>query len=86
MLTISRIVIAPGVIFIAIVVLANAYTYLAGTPGPELGFYLAWWFGLGVTADLIYGLGGRRQFLTRFRHLACHGGSKRTADENQPRM
>ena len=81
MLTISRIVIAPGVIFAAVLVLANAYAYLSGTPGPELGFYLAWWFGLGVTADLIYGLNGRRQFLTGFRHLASYGGRKRTADE-----
>jgi len=70
-LTISRIVLGPGVLFAAVLVLANAYSYLSGRPGPETGFYLAWWFGLGVAADLIYGLTGRRQFLTRFRHLAA---------------
>jgi hypothetical protein len=77
MQTISRIVIAPGVVLAAILALANAYSYLAGMPGPEFGFFLAWWFGLGLTADLIYGLTGRRQVLTQFRHLAAHSGRKR---------
>jgi phosphatidylglycerophosphate synthase len=76
MLTISRIVIAPAVILAAIVVLANVYSYLSAMPGPSLGFYLAWWFGLGLVADLIYGLTARRQLLTRFRHLAWYSKPK----------
>jgi hypothetical protein len=75
-ITISRIVIAPGVLLTAIVVLGNVYAYLSSRPGPEFGFYLAWWFGLGLTADLIYGVTSRRRFLARFRHLAAEGGGK----------
>jgi hypothetical protein len=81
MQTISRIVIAPGVVLAAILALANAYSYLSGMPGPEFGFFLAWWFGLGLTADLIYGLTGRREVLTQFRHLAAHSGRKRHGSE-----
>jgi ABC-type Na+ efflux pump permease subunit len=76
MLTISRIVIAPAVILAAIVVLANVYSYLSAMPPPSPGFYLAWWFGLGLVADLIYGLTARRQLLTRFRHLAWYSKPK----------
>jgi hypothetical protein len=84
MQTISRIVIAPGVVFAAILALANAYSYLSGMPGPEFWFYLPCWFGLGLTTDLIYGLAGRRQFLTQFRHLAANSGRKPPDNQTTP--
>jgi hypothetical protein len=77
-LTIARILIAPWIILAAIIVLSNVFSSISDAPG--LGFYLAWWFGLGLAADLIYGLTARRQLLTRFRHLACHGGRKRALE------
>jgi hypothetical protein len=77
MLTISRIVFAPGIIFAAIVVLGNVYAYFSGEPGPRTGFYLAWWLGLGITADLVYGLSSRRRLVSSFRDLASAGKPKR---------
>jgi len=75
-LTISRIVILPGVILGAILVLANLYSYLSDTPRPGLSFYVWWWFALGLLADAIYGLTARRQLLTRFRQLASSEARK----------
>jgi ABC-type transport system involved in multi-copper enzyme maturation permease subunit len=76
---ISRILIAPWIVLIAIIVLANVFASISGTPEPRPAFYVAWWLGLGLATDLIYGLSARRQLLTRFRHLACHGARKRDA-------
>jgi ABC-type Na+ efflux pump permease subunit len=78
--SITRIVIAPALVFGAVAVLRNAYSYLGGTPQPGPGFYLVWWFGLGLVADLSYGLGARRHLLTNFRQLASHGPSKRAVE------
>jgi ABC-type Na+ efflux pump permease subunit len=74
--SISRIVLAPAIVFGAIAVLMNLYAYVSGVPGPRAGFYLAWWLALGFAVDLIYGLSSRKRLLTHFRDLACHGKPK----------
>jgi hypothetical protein len=76
MLTVSRVVFAPGIVFAAILVLVTVYSDFSRIPGPGPLFALAWWLGLGLTADLIYGLSAKKQVLTRFRYLACHGREK----------
>jgi ABC-type Na+ efflux pump permease subunit len=68
--TISRIVIAPALVFGAVVVLVNLYSYLSQTPAPKFEFYMACWIGLSLATDLAYGLTARRQLLTCFRLLA----------------
>jgi ABC-type Na+ efflux pump permease subunit len=75
--SISRIIIAPAVVFGAIVVLGNLYSYFSGSPPPATSFYLLWWLGLGLATDLIYGLGARRRLLSGFRNLACSESSLR---------
>jgi hypothetical protein len=75
--TISRIVIAPGIVFAAILVLANLYSYFSGTGNQNLGFYVVWWLGLGLAVDLIYGLAAWRQLNMRFRNLAVASSVKR---------
>jgi hypothetical protein len=80
--TISRIVIAPSVIFGAVMVLLNLYAYLLTRPGPRLEFEMAWWFGLGLATDIVYGLSARRQLLSRFRQLASHTRAGGRPDKN----
>ena len=77
--SIVRVVIAPAVVFAAIVVLGNLYAFFAGRPGPEPGFYMFWWFSLGLAADLTYGILARRRLLLGFRQLACQGLAKKAS-------
>ena len=70
--TVTRLLIAPSILLVSIIVLTNMYTSFSAEPPRGLNAYLPWWFGLGVGADLIYGLRARHRLLTGFRHLACH--------------
>jgi hypothetical protein len=78
--SITRIVIAPALVFGAVAVLRNVYTYLGGASVPGPGFYLGSWFGLGLIADLSYGFAARRRLLSNFRQLAAQGPSKRAVE------
>jgi len=75
--SIVRIVVAPAVVFAAVAVLGKLYAFFAGRPGPGPGFYLFWWFGLGLAADVAYGFMARRRLLSRFRQLACQGVARK---------
>ncbi|MDB6111274.1 MAG: hypothetical protein JWR69_3024, partial [Pedosphaera sp.] len=72
MITLSRILILPWALFGVVLVLANLYAELWSTTGwlPGWKFRLWWWFGLGILADVVFGLVARRQLLSRFRQIA----------------
>jgi ABC-type Na+ efflux pump permease subunit len=70
--TVSRLLMAPSILLVAIIVLTSMYASFSSEPPPGLSTYLPWWFGLGIGADLIYGLTARRRLLANFRNLACH--------------
>lgn len=76
-LAISRVIIAPTMVFAGLVVLANVSSVTAGTPGPPFTFYLTSWLVLGIVADLVYGISARHRLLTRFRQLASQEKRRR---------
>jgi hypothetical protein len=84
MITISRIVLLPGIVLVGIVVLANVYSTLSGEPGPHGGFYLGWWLGLGFAADLVYGLSSHKRLVSRFRESAT--AAKPRKDNQTPKL
>ena len=69
--SISRIVLAPGLVFAAIVVLSNLNSYFLGSPPPKPVFYILCWIGLGLLTDLVYGVRSWQRLHTRFRQLAA---------------
>jgi ABC-type transport system involved in multi-copper enzyme maturation permease subunit len=51
---------------------------------PEWTYYLAWWFGLGISLDLLFLLRARRRVLTSFRRLALESlAAKSHSDSTQ---
>ena len=69
--TVTCLLIVPSLLLIAIIVLTTMYASFLSEPPPELSAYLPWWFGLGLAADLLYGLSARRRLRKNFRRLAC---------------
>jgi ABC-type transport system involved in multi-copper enzyme maturation permease subunit len=45
---------------------------------PEWTYYLGWWFGLGISVDLLFLVRARRRVLTRFRQLALESLSPKS--------
>ena len=70
--TVMRVLVLPWALFGAVVGAGNVWFGLAlskdWSPGWE--FQLALWLGLGLAADLVYGLSAWSQLRTRFRELA----------------
>lgn len=68
--TISRVLLLPWIIFIAIAVVANLWT--SGGGGSDLGwrFFVHLWFWLGVITDAAFGLPAWWALKTRFREMA----------------
>jgi ABC-type transport system involved in multi-copper enzyme maturation permease subunit len=66
--TISRVLILPWVLGLAISAIANLWA--SGGPGLSWKFFLHLWFWLGIAADLAFGLPAWWQLKTRFRELA----------------
>jgi ABC-type transport system involved in cytochrome c biogenesis permease component len=72
-LTVKRLLLVPSILLVAIIFLTiNLYASFSSEPPPGISSYLPWWFGLGIGADLIYGLTARSQLLNNFRSLACY--------------
>jgi ABC-type Na+ efflux pump permease subunit len=67
---IARVLIMPSVVFAVVSGSAIPLTALAGHPEPGWRFYVGWWFGLGIAADLGYGFAAWHRLHTRFRQLA----------------
>lgn len=70
--TFSRVLILPLAVFGVVEVMASLYSGLWSDTGwsPGWRFHLWWWFGLGIVADVAFGLMARRQLLRNFRQLA----------------
>ncbi len=70
--TFFRILVLPWLAFAAIFILAGLWVSLGSGGGETLPwqFNLALWVGLGLAADLAFGLHGARLLFTRFRQLA----------------
>jgi ABC-type Na+ efflux pump permease subunit len=75
----TRILIAPSVLLLAIIVLTRAA--FSSEPTAHFEAYLLWWVGLSVAADLIYGLTARRRLINGFRELACSSRPTRTPEK-----
>jgi ABC-type transport system involved in multi-copper enzyme maturation permease subunit len=73
--TVSRILLAPSVLLIAIIVLTSVYCSYSSEPPPSVRAYLPWWLGLGLGADLIWGLTARQRLVGNFRYLASPGST-----------
>lgn len=69
----TRILIAPSVLLLAVIVLTSVYDAFSADPTSRLGRYLVWWVGLSVAADLFYGLTARHCLRKSFRELAADG-------------
>jgi hypothetical protein len=79
--TILRVLALPWVIFAGVTVIAKLWT---GREGPGWEFFLYLWFGLGVLADLAFGLPAWWQLRTRFRELALQRFSGSSSKPAQP--
>ncbi|MDB6109011.1 MAG: hypothetical protein JWR69_761 [Pedosphaera sp.] len=68
-ITVVRVLVLPWVLFTAILVVVSCVAFATSV---DVGakFYLGLWFGLGVLADLAFGLNARWQLLTNFRLVA----------------
>ena len=67
------ILILPPVVYAIIAGTVTAYCALMTHPPPGWPFYLGWWFGVGLAADLAFGLSAWSSLHTRFRQLATRG-------------
>jgi hypothetical protein len=69
--TIVRVLILPRVLFGAISALVGTwFAFRSSSTGPGWKFYVGLWFGLGLLADLAFGLPAWWRLRTRFRRLA----------------
>ncbi|MDB6124489.1 MAG: hypothetical protein JWQ71_3482 [Pedosphaera sp.] len=69
-MTVTRVLVLPWIIYGGVMIVINLLVELADMPEPGWKFFLGLWFGLGIWADLIFGLRAQRQLLTNFRQLA----------------
>jgi ABC-2 family transporter protein/Regulator of chromosome condensation (RCC1) repeat len=69
---VGRILIFPLILFGVVALMGSLWSALVSPTGwaPGWQFYLAWWFILGILADLFFGLVARRQFLAGLRRQA----------------
>ena len=81
--TISRVLILPSALWAAMAMLSRIWILSFGADGPGWKFYFALWFGLGLAADLAFGLPAWWQLRTRFRQLAAGSLSRRVAKPPQ---
>lgn len=73
----TRVLIVPSVLLLAIIVLRTVYAAFSSEPEPSPSVFLVWWVGLGVVADLLYGVNARRRLMRDFRELASSGSGRR---------
>jgi hypothetical protein len=78
-LAVTRIILIPSLILVVVIVIANVTTAMGGISDLPFLFYFSCWVGLGLLADLVYGLAAWRRLPSRFRQLACEGALKKTA-------
>ena len=67
--TATRLLLAPWVLFFVVLIMANLLT-MPSSPDFTWIFYVGLWFGLGLLADLIFGIVAWRELRTKFRQLA----------------
>jgi hypothetical protein len=73
--TMARILFLPWIGYGAVLAVMGAWAVLSNIfPGggwqPDWKLFLAWWFGLGILADVFFGLSARRQLLHQMRDTA----------------
>lgn len=83
--TVSRILVLPWIGYGAIQLVISIRNILwpENIWEPEWSFNLAVWFGLGMAADLLFGLPARHQLLRGFRRLAMHRFESRSSRLSQ---
>ena len=72
--SVTRILVLPTVTFgmvMLLVSLASMSGTRMGRPDPTWKFFLGWWFGLGLAADIGFGAWARHKLLTEFRLVAA---------------
>ncbi len=67
--TVTRLLFAPWVLFFIILLMVNVFT-MPISPEFTWRFYVGLWFGLGLLADLAFGIGAWREVHAKFRQLA----------------
>lgn len=77
---IARVLIMPLVVLAIVTGGALAFAALQHHPEPGWRFWLGWWFGLGMAANLAFGFAAWHQLHTRFRRLASQSVAKLTAN------
>jgi hypothetical protein len=71
-----RIMVLPTVAF-AVLCLFRALWSIREADGPGWQFFLGWWVGLGVAADIFFSLAARNKLLTQFRAAATQRYTRR---------
>jgi hypothetical protein len=67
--SVAQILILPGIAWAGIILLVFLTTF-RGAETPSEKFYLLLWFGLGLAADIAFGLWARQRLLAEFRFVA----------------
>jgi hypothetical protein len=82
--SVARILVLPSIAFALVMLLTFLATLRRGGHEPTWKFLLSWWFGLGLAADLGFGLWARNKLLKEFRLAAAQRYTSRLRFWSRP--